>query len=289
MPGGVSGARAIAGEAPESFAGAVVRRFREADGSEAVAALSYRLAAALFPFLIFITAAAAAGLQLFGGEEPAERTIDRVDAFVSEEFARDAERQLRQVADSPTFVPLIGGFVATIWTALSGGRSVVRHLNAIHGLTEHRSNRRVAVVALVVSLGSSFAAVLAVVVLLVSTMDPGRVAGGLGLGEHMGFLVEVLRWPVGLALLTLAATVAYGIAPAREADAIAITLGALLFGVLWTVSSGLLVFYIENVGAVARTYGALTGVVALLAWVYLTSLAFVAGAVVDAELEARRA
>ena len=59
--------------------------------------------------------------------------------------------------------------------------------------------------------------------------------------------------------------------------------------VLWTVSSGLLVFYIENVGAVARTYGALTGVVALLAWVYLTSLAFVAGAVVDAELESRRA
>jgi membrane protein len=288
MPGGFSGAKAIAGVARESFPAAVIRRFRDAEGSEAVAAISYRLAVALFPFLIFMTATVAAGLQLFGGEEPAERAIDQVDAFVSEEFARDAERQLRQVADSPTFVPLMGGLVATVWTALSGGRSVIRHLNAIHGLREHRSRLRLAVAALAVSLGSSLAAVMAVLVLLVGTVDPGRAAAGLGMDESLGFLVEMLCWPVGLALLTLAASVAYGIAPAREGDAFAITLGALLFGVLWTVSSGLLVLYIENVGAFARTYGALTGVVALLAWVYLTSLAFVTGAVVDAELESRR-
>ena len=80
-------------------------------------------------------------------------------------------------------MPLAGGFVATVWTGLLGGQSVVRNLNQIHSLREERSRLRVAVVALTVSLASSVAAVLAVVVILVGSMEPEDSVSGLGIGE----------------------------------------------------------------------------------------------------------
>lgn len=272
------------------FATAVARRFNAAEGWEISAALAYRTAAAIFPFLIFLTGAVSLLINAMGGDEPAQNAIDRLDGILSEEMTKSFEEPLRRLAETPSLLPLLGGLVASIWTGTVAGRSVIKHLNAIHGLDERRGMVRVALTALAISLTTTCAAVLAVVVLLLGTLDFEPIAETLSISEGFGVVVDIVRWPIALGLLTGAAAAAYALGPARDAEADKprhIRTGSLVFGALWTLATAALVFYLANFDSMTRTYGALTGFVVMLAWVYITSAAFTLGGVVDAELEAR--
>ncbi len=114
------------------------------------------------------------------------------------------------------------------------------------------------------------AAVGGVVVLFLGSLNPEGVAGSVGLSEKFGFVVSLLRWPVGIVVLSVAASMIYRLAPAREANVLELSLGAVAFGLIWTVSSALLALYASNVNALTATYGTLTGIVAILIWTYLT-------------------
>lgn len=291
---GAAGRRsnAQAGEADGTigFATSVARRFQDAEGWEISAALAYRTAAALFPLLIFLTGIVSVLLNAMGGEEPAQNAIDRLDGIFSEEMTQAFEDPMRRLAETPSLLPLLGGLVASVWTGLVAGRSVIKHLNSIHGLEERRGIIRVGLTALAISLTTSLAALLAVVVLLAGTLDFEPIAETLSISEGFGVVVDIVRWPIALGLLTGAAAMAYALGPARDADADKprhIRTGSLVFGALWTVATAALVFYIANFDSLTATYGALTGFVVMLAWVYITSTAFTLGGVVDAELEAR--
>jgi membrane protein len=280
---------AVRGVPLREFGHGIAERFGEAQGWEIAAALAYRLATAILPFLIFLTAATATLIELFGGEEPARSAVGQVDSILSDDLTESLEQHLQQLLASTSLVPLVAGFSAAMWTGATAGRSVVKHLNAIHGLEENRSRLRVYATGLGVSLISSTAAVLAFVVLLLGSLRFEPAAEALGISSYFGIVVDVFRWPIAFALLSGAAAAAYVLAPARDGGRrFAISSGALIFGVLWTIASGLLVFYAVNSGTLEATYGALTGLVVVLAWVYLTSVAFTLGAVVDAEMEARR-
>jgi uncharacterized BrkB/YihY/UPF0761 family membrane protein len=59
---------------------------------------------------------------------------------------------------------------------------------------------------------------------------------------------------------------------------------------LWFIFTGLLALYLDvSSGTFGRTYGPLTGVIAVLIWTFLTSLAIFLGLAFAAQLEAVRA
>jgi uncharacterized BrkB/YihY/UPF0761 family membrane protein len=59
---------------------------------------------------------------------------------------------------------------------------------------------------------------------------------------------------------------------------------------LWFVFTGLLAFYLNlSSGTFGQTYGPLTGIIAILIWTFLTSLAIYLGLALAAQLEAVRA
>jgi uncharacterized BrkB/YihY/UPF0761 family membrane protein len=59
---------------------------------------------------------------------------------------------------------------------------------------------------------------------------------------------------------------------------------------LWFVFTGLLALYLDlSSGTFGRTYGPLTGIIAILLWTFLTSLAIYLGLAFAAQLEAVRA
>ena len=61
--------------------------------------------------------------------------------------------------------------------------------------------------------------------------------------------------------------------------------GAALAVIIWIVASALFFFYASNFSNFGATYGAFAGAVILLLWLYLTSLAFLLGGEVNAEIE----
>jgi membrane protein len=56
----------------------------------------------------------------------------------------------------------------------------------------------------------------------------------------------------------------------------------------WVAASLLFGFYVANFGSYNKTYGALAGVIVFLLWLWITNLALLFGAELDAELERGR-
>ena len=67
-----------------------------------------------------------------------------------------------------------------------------------------------------------------------------------------------------------------------------ISIGAGFAILAWLVASLLFGFYVANFGSYNKTYGALAGVIVFLLWLWITNLALLFGAELDAELERGR-
>jgi membrane protein len=106
---------------------------------------------------------------------------------------------------------------------------------------------------------------------------------------HMGPVFEwtwkILQWPVVFALVTLAIALIYYFAPDAEQDWAYITPGSILATVLWLVISLVFKYYIANFTSYTATYGIIGGAIVLMLWFYVSALAVLVGAEVNAEVE----
>ena len=64
--------------------------------------------------------------------------------------------------------------------------------------------------------------------------------------------------------------------------------GSVVAVVVWIVASAAFAFYVANFGSYDKTYGTLGGAVTFLVWMWITNLAVLFGAELNAELERSR-
>ena len=101
---------------------------------------------------------------------------------------------------------------------------------------------------------------------------------------------NLARFPVGVLLALGAFTLLIERSPRRRQPGWSwIAIGAGVALTLWLVFTYALSLYVQTSGSFGSTYGPLTGVMALLLWAYLTSIALFLGIAFCAQLEAVRA
>lgn len=101
---------------------------------------------------------------------------------------------------------------------------------------------------------------------------------------------NVLRWPVGLALLVVTIALLLDHAPRRRQPGLSwLALGSSIAVVLSALSTVGLALYVSLSGSFGSVYGPLAGVFALLLWALLSSISLFFGIAVCAQLEALRA
>jgi membrane protein len=62
-----------------------------------------------------------------------------------------------------------------------------------------------------------------------------------------------------------------------------------LFGVLvWVIASALFAFYVANFSSYNKTYGSLAAVIVFLVWLWISNIALLLGAELNAEMERGR-
>jgi membrane protein len=94
---------------------------------------------------------------------------------------------------------------------------------------------------------------------------------------------------VMLVVVMLMLAVLYWPAPnARQHGFRWVSPGAVLAVVVWIVASAAFAFYVANFGSYNKTYGTLGGVIVFLVWMWITNLAVLLGAEVNAEVERSR-
>jgi membrane protein len=137
-----------------------------------------------------------------------------------------------------------------------------------------------------------FSIVLMILVLtsLVMVFVGGRFArdlfGFVGLGPTAADIWNVARWPGAVLVAMLVFALIYYVTPDVEPRGFHwLTPGAIVGVLLWLLASIAFSQYLSTVADVSAVYGAFTGVIVLLAWIWLTNVALLFGAELNAEIE----
>ncbi len=113
--------------------------------------------------------------------------------------------------------------------------------------------------------------------------------GFIGLGDTGADIWAVARWPGALAATMLAFAVVYYVTPDVEQRSFRwVTPGAAAGVILWAAASFGFSTYISQVADVGAIYGTFAGAIILVGWLWLTNVALLFGAELDAEIERQR-
>jgi membrane protein len=111
----------------------------------------------------------------------------------------------------------------------------------------------------------------------------------IGLGPTAASIWNVARWPGALAVTMLVFTLIYYVTPDVEQRAFRwITPGAFVGVLIWLVASVAFSAYISQVANVGALFGAFAGAIVLVGWLWLTNVALLFGAELDAEIERQK-
>ena len=132
-----------------------------------------------------------------------------------------------------------------------------------------------------------------VLVSLVMVFVGGRLShdllGFIGLGSTAADIWDVARWPGAVLVAMLVFTLIYYVTPDVEHRGFAwLTPGAATGVLLWLIASFAFSQYVSRVGDVGVVYGTFTGAILLVAWLWLTNVALLFGAELNAEIERQK-
>jgi YihY family inner membrane protein len=262
-------------------------RFRYGDGFSHSRALGLQLCLAIVPFLIALT-----GLSSDLGVEEGGRVVADVvlaltpgasDALVSELLMGDEGTE--RAGEVALVLGLITGMVA-LSTAMA---QIERGANRIYGVERDRPALAKYTRAAILSVVAGVPALVGFLFLV----GGGEVGNSIEQHYRWGGWAHTtwdwVRWPVSLTLTVLSVGLLFRHAPRRRQPGLSWLLyGAALSTAIWWLVSGLLAVYVNASDAFGATYGALTGIMALLVWANLTGIAFFLGLAFAAQLEGAR-
>jgi membrane protein len=247
--------------------------------------VAYAWFLALFPGMI-------AAVMVYGlVTDPAE--VEQQVANVAEGLPSEAQTlltdQMRSIAsgsDQTLSIGLVISLALALWSASAGIASLVEAVNIAYDEEEGRNFFVKRGLSLILTLG--FLVFLALSIGLIAVLP--IVLDQVGLGVVATTLVEIVRW-VGLILIAvLSVGLIYRIGPDRSAPKVRwLSVGAVTAVALWLAASVGMTLFVDNFGSYGETYGALAGVVVLLLWLWITALAVLLGAELNAEAELQTA
>jgi membrane protein len=248
----------------------------------AAGAFAYRWFLSLFPMLIaLLEATAILGIP--------RHVVDRLVRGVDAALPAGAAGVLKSAIESASarnggsWVTVVVAALVAAWSATSGMVMVEEGLDMAYEIGRDRSfveKRLLAIPLLLAStlLGGSASALVVFGTQLGRAIDGAvPVAGG-----AFALLWNVGRWIAAVVLVDLLLAFLYWLAPNQRTQWRWASPGSVLGTALWALVSLGFSFYTTSLGDYAQSYGALAGVAILIFWLFLTGLAILLGAELNA-------
>lgn len=257
---------------------ALVRRSLDDDLVGLSAELAYRFLFALFPFMIFLSALGGFVASWLGIPDPATRVLDMVGGELPPELVATIRPELEAVLGSTSPGLLSFGAVAALWAATGGTNALIKAMNRAYGVGETRGFLQRYLLALGLTILAVGGIVASFVVITGGAVLTADLVAPLGIGSVLWTAIEILRYPVVLALLIVAVAALYRLAPAVRAPWRVAFGGATVFAVGWVVATAAFSVYLARFGSYASTYGSFAGIIVLMLWFYLSAFVLLIGA-----------
>ncbi|MFE9691092.1 YihY/virulence factor BrkB family protein [Micromonospora sp. NPDC005806] len=262
-------------------------RFRYGDGFSHSRALALQLSLAVVPFLIALTGL----ITDLGADTGGKVVADTVLALtpgqsesVVQQLLADGEGAER-AGELALTLGLLTGLIALTTTMAQ----IERGANRIYGVERDRPALAKYLRAAVLAVTAGVPALTGFLILVGGRAMGDSVQRHYEWGGFANAAWDVVRWPLSLGLTVAAVAVLFRHAPRRNQPGLSwLFFGAGIATALWWLASLLLAAYVKYSGGFGQTYGALTGMMALLLWANLTGVALFGGLAFAAQLEAMR-
>jgi membrane protein len=269
----------------------VVRRTvaesREDNLPDLAAALTYYSILSIFPALIALVSIA--GIVGQSATKPLLTNIGAFTPSAARDILHSAVTGLTQGRSSAGLVFILG-LLGAIWAASAYVAAFMRAANVVWDVEEGRPIWK--------TLGVRVGVTLVTVVLLTAAAIAVVLTGGvarkagtlLGIGETGVRIWDVAKWPVLVLIAALIFGLLYYASPnVRHGTFRSILPGGVAAVLLWLAASALFALYVANFGSYNKTYGSLGAIVVFLVWLWISNLAILVGAELNAELARGRA
>lgn len=254
----------------------LIKRFNSDDVLALSSQLSYSLLFSVFPLIIF--------LMILIGLSPvrSDDVLIGLRRLVPISTFDLIHGTIVEVVDTKRghLIPL--SIIFIIWSASTGFSAVIKALNKAYDEEEHRSFLKVQLIAVLFMLSLIFILIGTILLLVFGEGFGKAISISLGVSIVFTFVWNILRYVIVGFAMVLIFTFLYHYTPCRRLRWIEVIPGSIFATIGWISTSTIFSFYVNNFGSYSLIYGSLGAVIALLTWLFLSSIIIIMGGELNA-------
>jgi membrane protein len=271
---------------PKSAWFGVLRRtfaeFSADDLTDWAAALTYYGILAIFPALIAL-------VSILGliGTSATKPLLDNLGSFAPGPAHQILANTLHGLTQSRSGAGIlfVVGLAGALWSASGYIGAFIRASNRIWDVEEGRPIWRILPLRLFITVLMLLLLAASAFAVVVTGPLADRVGKLFGIGSAAVTAWDVAKWPVLILVVSFMFSILYYASPnVRQQGFRWLTPGGVLAVVMWMVVSAAFGLYVANFGSYNKTYGSLGAIIIFLVWLWLSNVAILLGAELNAEI-----
>jgi membrane protein len=234
---------------------------------------------------------AVGSFTLFAGPDTIQNLMQHFRTFMPGDATSLLGDSLQRLESKPStgVTMTIVGLVLAVWATTGAMSSYITALNIAYDRKDRRSFLKKRIVAAEMAACVGFAFLLVTVCVIFGPAIESWLGSTLHLEPVLKWIWWLAQWPIVIAGLLAAFATMYWLGPDVDHPRWQfLTVGSAIAVVIWLASSGLFAVYTSMFGSYNKTWGSLSAVIVMLTWLWITGLALLFGAEVNAEVERSR-
>ncbi|MDX6554144.1 MAG: rane protein [Miltoncostaeaceae bacterium] len=269
----------------KAIARRTLKGFMDDGVTDMAAALAYYSFLAIPAALLVVLGAA----TMIMSPDQITALTDRMTGIIPAEVATMLEDSLKRLKGGGAGTVFGVGLALALWTTSGAMTAFMRAFNRAYGRDETRSFIRQRLIALLMVVTVTFALVLVMGLLILGPAISSWVGEAVNAEGTVDLIWWAGQWPVLIiGLLAAFATLLYLGPNVDHPRWTFLSPGAVVAVVVWLLASGLFSVYTSMFGSYNKTWGSLSAVFVMLTWLWISSIALLLGAELNAEAERSR-
>jgi len=246
-------------------------RFHDDEVPALGAELTFYLILSFFPFLIFIL------VLLSYTPITSESFLINLSNILPRESYYAVYRAIEEIMEGRSQTLLSFGMITTLWSASNGVNALIRGLNKAYDEEETRSFIKIRGISLFFTLALAISILFSFGLIIFGEPLGRSLLSLMGLSPWFKTLWGIFRYLIMMIALFLVLLFLYRYMPNHHLSFKDVVPGTLFSALIWIVISTAFSNYVNNFGKFNKMYGSIGGVIALLLWLYMSSVVILLG------------